>query len=86
MTKVFGREGDNLYTAFYEQDPRKRKKALDKWIKKTIPVVQKAVAEELKALEEEKKKLVQQITLLEQIIKTLILVLIQLSLLVQTEV
>src|SRR4030042_250438 len=52
MTTVFGKEGDNLYTAFYEPDSKKRKKALDKWVKKTTPAVQKAVAEELKNLVE----------------------------------
>ena len=52
MTTVLGKEGDNLYTAFYEPDTKKRKKALDKWVKKTIPAVQKAVAEELKSLVE----------------------------------
>ena len=52
MTTVLGKEGDNLYTAFYEPDANKRKKALDKWVKKTIPAVQKAVAEELKSLVE----------------------------------
>ena len=52
MTTVLGEEGDNLYTAFYEPDTKKRKKALDKWVKKTTPAVQKAVAEELKSLVE----------------------------------
>ena len=52
MTTVLGKEGDNLYTAFYEPDTKKRKKALDKWVKKTTPAVQKAVAEELKSLVE----------------------------------
>jgi len=52
MTTVLGKEGDNLYTAFYEPDTKKRKKALDKWVKKTIPAVQKAVAEELESLVE----------------------------------
>ena len=50
MTTVLGKEGDNLYTAFYEPDYKKRKKALDKWVKKTTPAVQKAVTEELKSL------------------------------------
>ena len=44
MTTVLGKERDNLYTAFYEPDAKKRKKALDEWVKKTIPAVQKAVA------------------------------------------
>jgi len=52
MVTVLGKEGDNLYTAFYEPDSKKRKKALDKWVKKTTPAVQKAVAEELKSLVE----------------------------------
>ena len=52
MTTVLGKEGDNLYTAFYEPDSKKRKKALDKWVKKTTPAVQKAVTEELKGLVE----------------------------------
>lgn len=52
MTTVLGKEGDNLYTAFYEPDTKKRKKALDKWVRKTIPTAQKAVAEELKSLVE----------------------------------
>ena len=52
MTTVLGKEGDNFYTAFYEQDHKKRKKALDKWVKKTTPAVQKAVTEELKSLVE----------------------------------
>lgn len=52
MTTVLGKEGDNLYTAFYEPDTKKRKKALDKWVKKAVPAVQKAVAEELKSLVE----------------------------------
>ena len=52
MTIVLGKEGDNLYTAFYEPDAKKRKKALDKWIKKTAPSIQKAIAEELASLVE----------------------------------
>ena len=52
MTTVFGKEGDNFYTAFYEPDHKKRKKALNKWVKKTTPAVQKVVAEELKSLVE----------------------------------
>ena len=52
MVTVLGKEGDNFYTAFYEPDHKKRKKALDKWVKKTTPAVQKAVAEELKSLVE----------------------------------
>ena len=52
MTTILGKEGDNFYTAFYELDHKKRKKALDKWVKKTTPAVQKAVAEELKSLVE----------------------------------
>ena len=52
MTTVFATEGDNLYTAFYEPNAKKRKKALDKWIKKTTPSVQKAVTEELRSLVE----------------------------------
>lgn len=52
MTTVFGKEGDSFYTAFYELDSKKRKKALDTWIKKTTPIVQKAVAEELKVFVE----------------------------------
>lgn len=52
MTTVLGKEGDNLYTAFYEPDSKKRKKALDNWVKKTTPAIQKAVAEELKFLVE----------------------------------
>jgi len=52
MTIVLGKEGDNFYTAFYEPDHKKRKKALDKWVKKTTPAVQKAVAEELKSIVE----------------------------------
>lgn len=50
MATVLGKEGDNFYTAFYEPDHKKRKKALDKWVKKTTPAAQKAVAEELKSL------------------------------------
>ena len=50
MVTVLGKEGDNFYTAFYEPDHKKRKKALDKWVKKTTPAVQKAVTEELKSL------------------------------------
>ena len=52
MVTVLGKEGDNFYTAFYEPDHKKRKKALDKWVKKTTPAVQKAVTEELKCLVE----------------------------------
>ena len=52
MVTVLGKEGDNFYTAFYEPDHKKRKKALDKWVKKTTPAVQKAIAEELKSLVE----------------------------------
>ena len=52
MTTVLGKEGDNFYAAFYEPDQKKRKKALDKWVKKTTPAAQKAVAEELKSLVE----------------------------------
>lgn len=52
MTTVLGEEGDNLYTAFYEPDSKKRKKALDNWVKKTTPAVQNAVTEELKSLVE----------------------------------
>lgn len=52
MATVFGKEGDSFYTAFYEPDSKKRKKALDNWVKKTTPAVQKAVAEELKSLVE----------------------------------
>lgn len=52
MVTVLGKEGDNFYTAFYEPDHKKRKKALEKWVKKTTPAVQKAVAEELKSLVE----------------------------------
>lgn len=50
MTTVLGKEGDNFYTAFYEPDHKKRKKALEKWVKKTTPAVQKAVAEELQSV------------------------------------
>jgi len=50
MTTVLGKEGDNFYTAFYEPDHKKRKKALNKWVKKTTPAVHKAVSEELKSL------------------------------------
>ncbi len=50
MVTVLGKEGDNFYTAFYEPDHKKRKKSLDKWVKKTTPAVQKAVTEELKSL------------------------------------
>ncbi len=52
MTTVLGKEGDNLYTAFYEPDAKKRKKVLDKWVKKTVPSIQKAIAEELTSLVE----------------------------------
>ncbi|MFC1939976.1 hypothetical protein ACFLXO_04765 [Chloroflexota bacterium] len=52
MTTVLGKEGDNLYTAFYEPNAKKRKKALDKWVKKTAPSIQKAIAEELTSLVE----------------------------------
>lgn len=52
MTTVFGKESDNFYMAFYEPDPKKRRKALDNWVKKTTPVVQKAVTEELKDIVE----------------------------------
>lgn len=52
MTTVFGKEGDNFYTAFYEPDIKKRKRALDKWIKKTTSMVQKTVAEELESFVE----------------------------------
>ncbi len=52
MATVLGTAGDNLYTAFYEPYSKKRKKALDKRVKKTTPAVQKAVAEELKSLVE----------------------------------
>ncbi|MFC1949452.1 hypothetical protein ACFLW0_04710 [Chloroflexota bacterium] len=50
MTTVLGKEGDNFYTAFYEPDHKKRKKALEKWVKKTTPAVQKAVAKELQSV------------------------------------
>ena len=52
MTTVLGKEGDNLYAAFYEPDAKKRKEALDKWVKKTAPSTQKAIAEELTSLVE----------------------------------
>ena len=50
MTTVLGKEGDSFYTAFYEPDHKKRKKALEKWVRKTTPAVQKAVAEELQSV------------------------------------
>lgn len=50
MVTVLGKEGDNFYTAFYEPDHEKRKKALNKWVKETTPAIQKVVADELKAL------------------------------------
>ena len=53
MTTVFGKEGDNFYTTFVnEPDSNKRRKALNKWVKKATPAVQKAVAEELNAFVE----------------------------------
>lgn len=50
MTTVFGKEGDNLYAAFYEPDSVKRKVAFDTWIEESTPAIQSAVAEELKSL------------------------------------
>ena len=50
MTTVLGKEGDNFYTAFYESNHKKRKKALDDWVKKTVPAVQRAATGELKSL------------------------------------
>ena len=49
MATVLGKEGDNFYSAFYEPDTKKWKKTLDKWVKKTSPSAQKAVAEELRS-------------------------------------
>jgi hypothetical protein len=52
MTMVFGKESTNLYSAFFIPDPVKRKDALDKWVKETIPVIQAAVEEELQSIVE----------------------------------
>ncbi len=50
MVTVLGKEGDHFYAAFYEPDHKKRKKALDKWVRKTTPAVQKAVNKELQSV------------------------------------
>ena len=52
MAPVFGREGRNLYNAFFIPDTAKRRAALDEWIKSTTPIIQAAVSEELKSLVE----------------------------------
>jgi hypothetical protein len=52
MPSVFGKEGDSLYAAFFEPESQKRLAALDAWIEATTPVLQAAVAEELKSLVE----------------------------------
>jgi len=50
MATVFGKEGNDLYSAFFIPDSKKRRAALDAWIKSTTPVIQAAVSEELMAL------------------------------------
>ncbi len=52
MATVFGNQGNDFYTAFYEPDPVKRRAALDEWIKIATPAIQAAVSDELKAFVE----------------------------------
>lgn len=49
MATVFGKEGNDFYSAFYEQDPTKRCVAFDAWVEAATPVIQAAVSEELRA-------------------------------------
>ncbi len=47
MATIFGKEGRDLYNAFFIPDTAKRKAALDRWIKSTTPTIQAAVTQEL---------------------------------------
>ncbi len=50
MVTVFGKEGRNLYNAYFIPDTSKRRAALDEWIKSTTPIIQAAVTHELQDL------------------------------------
>jgi len=52
MTTVFGNEGNNFYSAFFEPDSTQRRAALDAWVESATPAIQAAVSEELKAFVE----------------------------------
>jgi hypothetical protein len=47
MATIFGKEERNFFNAFFIPDTSKRRAALDKWIKSTVPVIQAAVTQEL---------------------------------------
>jgi hypothetical protein len=49
MAIVFDNLSDGFYTAFFEPDPEKRRIAIDLWIKSSVPIIQSAVEEGIRA-------------------------------------
>lgn len=49
MPTVFESISDGFYTAFFEPDPERRKETIEAWIKESIPVIQSAVEDDLRA-------------------------------------
>lgn len=49
MPTLFDSISDGFYTAFFEPDPEKREEEIESWIKESIPVIQAAVEDDLRA-------------------------------------
>ena len=49
MPTIFEAISDGFYTKFFTPDPEERRKAIDKWIKESTPIIQSAVENDLRA-------------------------------------
>ncbi|MFC2039734.1 Smr/MutS family protein [Chloroflexota bacterium] len=52
MATLFGEEERGLYNTFFIEDTDRRRNALTKWIKSTVPIIQESVPQELEDLVE----------------------------------
>lgn len=49
MTTVFDTLSERFYAAYFESDVRKRRKAIERWIDSSVPVIQKAIKTDLRS-------------------------------------